>query len=134
MYKMEINVSGQRRVFLFRGPGCRKAMLEWWRDHLLRAEAGADVRNIRVWGTVGNKTDIVLEWPPARIAPEPPNGMDLSLMEGERELTTGLLSKDARFRLIVNGKIGVKEIEMLIKKLELDKEVLAEQDENGNPE
>ena len=63
MYKMEINVSGQQRVFLFRGPGCRKAMLEWWRNHLLRAEAGADVRNIRVWGTVGNKTDIVLEWP-----------------------------------------------------------------------
>ena len=65
MYKMQINVSGQQRVFLFRGPGCRKAMLEWWRHHLLRAEAGADVRNIRVWGTVGNKTDIVLEWPPA---------------------------------------------------------------------
>jgi hypothetical protein len=43
-------------------------MFEWWRDHLLRAEAGADVRTIRVWGTVGNKTDIVLEWPPARSA------------------------------------------------------------------
>ena len=62
MYKMEINVSGQQRVYLFRGPGCRKAMLEWWRDYLLRAEADADVRSIRVWGTVGNKTDIVLEW------------------------------------------------------------------------
>ena len=30
------------------------------------------------------------------------------LMEGERELTTGLLSKDASFRLIVSGDIGVK--------------------------
>jgi len=29
MYKMEINVSGQQRIFLFRGPGCRKEMLEW---------------------------------------------------------------------------------------------------------
>jgi hypothetical protein len=48
-------------------------------------------------------------------------------MEGERELTTGLLSKDASFRLIVSGQIGVKEIERLIKKLELDKEILAEQ-------
>jgi hypothetical protein len=48
-------------------------------------------------------------------------------MEGERELTTGLLSKDASFRLIVSGHIGVKEIERLIKKLELDKEILAEQ-------
>jgi hypothetical protein len=28
MYKMEINVSGRQRVFVFRGPGCRKAMLE----------------------------------------------------------------------------------------------------------
>jgi len=48
------------------------------------------------------------------------------LMEGERELTTGLLSKDASFRLIVSGSIGVKEIERLIKKLELDKEILAD--------
>jgi hypothetical protein len=68
MYKMEINVSGQQRVFPFHGPGCRKAMLERWRDHLLRAEAGADVRTIRVWGTVGNKTDIFLEWSPAEPA------------------------------------------------------------------
>jgi hypothetical protein len=68
MYKMEINVSAQQRIFLFRGPGCRKAMLEWWRDHLHRAEAGEDIRSIRVLGTVGNKTDIVLEWPQARAA------------------------------------------------------------------
>jgi hypothetical protein len=68
MYKMEINVSGQQRIFLFRGPGCRKAMLEWWRDRLRRAKAGEDIRSIRVLGTVGNKTDIVLEWPQARAA------------------------------------------------------------------
>jgi hypothetical protein len=47
-------------------------------------------------------------------------------MEGERELTTGLLSKEVSFRLIVSGAVGVKEIEMLIKKLELDKEILAD--------
>ena len=47
---------------------------------------------------------------------------------GERELTTGLLSKSAGFRLIVNGKIGAKEIARLIAKLELDKEILSEQD------
>jgi hypothetical protein len=70
MYKMEINVSGQQRIFLFRGPGCRKAMLEWWRDHLHRAEAGEDFCSIRVLGTVGNKTDIVLEWPQARARPQ----------------------------------------------------------------
>ena len=35
MYKMEINVSGQLRVFpVSRGPGCRKSMVDWWYDHL----------------------------------------------------------------------------------------------------
>ena len=42
-------------------------------------------------------------------------------MAGERELTTRLLAKEASFRLIVSGKIGVKEIERLIQKLEIDK-------------
>jgi hypothetical protein len=50
----------------------------------------------------------------------------VKLVEGERELTTGLLSKTASFRLIVSGDVGVKEIERLIAKLELDKEILAE--------
>jgi hypothetical protein len=49
-------------------------------------------------------------------------------MAGERELTTGMLSKDANFRLVVSGPIGVKEIERLIKKLEIDKDILAEQE------
>jgi hypothetical protein len=39
-----------------------------------------------------------------------------------------LLSKDANFRVIVSGDVGVKEIERLIKKLELDKEILADHD------
>ena len=47
-------------------------------------------------------------------------------MTGERELTTGLLSRDASFRLIVSGRIGAKEIDRLIKKLQLDREILAE--------
>jgi hypothetical protein len=50
----------------------------------------------------------------------------VDLMEGERELTTGLLSKDASFRLIVSGTIGEKEIDRLIAKLTIDKEILAE--------
>ena len=48
------------------------------------------------------------------------------LMDGERELTTGLLSKEANFRLIVSGPVGVKEIDRLIQKLQLDKEILAD--------
>lgn len=54
-------------------------------------------------------------------------------MEGERELTTGLLSKDASFRLIVNGPVGVREIDMLIKKLQLDKAILADDSEEDDP-
>lgn len=53
------------------------------------------------------------------------------MMESERELTTGLLSKDASFRLVVTGPVGVKEIERLIKKLEIDKEILADQDDEN---
>ena len=42
-------------------------------------------------------------------------------------------SKDASFWLIVSGNIGVKEIERLIEKLELDQEILADQnDEAGD--
>lgn len=64
--------------------------------------------------------------------PQPLKGhqKEIKIMPGERELTTGLLAKDASFRLIVTGKIGVKEIERLIKKLELDKEILAEADDD----
>jgi hypothetical protein len=61
--------------------------------------------------------------------PPPPRGAKVQVMAGERELTTGLLSGEASFRLIVSGQVGVKEIERLIKKLELDKEILAEQEE-----
>ncbi len=71
--------------------------------------------------------------PPPSSAPRstaPPAQDKVRLMEGERELTTGLLSKEASFRLIVNGRIGVKEIEMLIKKLQLDKEILANEEQS----
>jgi hypothetical protein len=41
-------------------------------------------------------------------------------MEGERELTTGLIPKSASSRLIVTGKIGPKEIDTLLRKLAID--------------
>ena len=62
--------------------------------------------------------------------PPLPNNKKEKLQMGERELTTGLLSKEAGFRLVVTGKIGAKEIDRLIAKLELDKEILAESDES----
>ena len=68
------------------------------------------------------------------LPPDPPlpaNQCKVQVMEGERELTTGLLSNDASFRLIVRGHVGVKEIERLIKKLEIDKEILADEGEEA---
>ncbi len=52
----------------------------------------------------------------------------LQLAEHERELQSGMLSKTAAYRVIVSGPIGVKEIERLIRKLEMDKEILADDD------
>ncbi len=52
-----------------------------------------------------------------------------TIADGERELTSGLLSRGASFRLIVSGRIGVKELDTLIRKLEIDKEILAEPDQ-----
>jgi hypothetical protein len=51
-------------------------------------------------------------------------------MEDEREVTTGLLSKNASFHLIVSGEVGVKEIERLIAKLQRNKEILADADKD----
>lgn len=51
------------------------------------------------------------------------------LMEGERILQDGILSREATYRIIVSGRIGAKEIERLIAKLELDKEILSEPEE-----
>lgn len=46
----------------------------------------------------------------------------------ERVLQSGMLSKSASFRVIVSGQVGVSEIERLVKKLEMDKEILADPD------
>ena len=48
----------------------------------------------------------------------------------ERMWATGPLSRNSGFRLIVTGKIGAKEIARLIVKLELDKAILAEPDDD----
>ena len=58
--------------------------------------------------------------------PPPPPAAAVPLAAGERVLTTGLLAKDASFKLIVSGRVGPKEIDILIRKLQLDKEILAD--------
>lgn len=57
-----------------------------------------------------------------------PHSKGFEMASGERELQSGMLSKGAGYRVIVSGQIGVKEIERLIKKLEMDKEILADDD------
>lgn len=49
----------------------------------------------------------------------------------ERVLTSGLLSKQATFRVVVSGPVGEAEIERLLKKLEMDKEIMADSEPSG---
>lgn len=51
---------------------------------------------------------------------------DDHLADGDRLLARGLLGKDSGFKLIVHGSIGPREIDRLISKLELDRDILAE--------
>ena len=39
-----------------------------------------------------------------------------------------MLSKSASYRVVVSGQVGVANIERLMKKLEMDKEILADPD------
>lgn len=61
----------------------------------------------------------------------PPLRVLTRVNDGERELISGLLSKDTNFRLIVSGPVGVREIERLMEKLEIDKKILAEATAEG---
>jgi hypothetical protein len=56
------------------------------------------------------------------------------MQQGERELVTGGLSGDARFRLIVAGRVGSKELDRLIKKLEMEKEIAEEAEHQAEVE
>jgi len=47
----------------------------------------------------------------------------------QRMLTQGMLSKDATFEIIVTGNVGAREIDMLIKKLQIDKSILADDED-----
>lgn len=55
-------------------------------------------------------------------------------MTDDRELMSGMLSKTTRFRLIVSGPVGAKEIERLIRKLEIDRDILAAPETPQDPE
>ena len=50
----------------------------------------------------------------------------LAVGTNERVLQSGMLSRHASYRVIVSGNIGTAEIEKLIAKIEMDKDILAE--------
>ena len=51
----------------------------------------------------------------------------------KRTVLIGHLSRDTRIELIVAGPFGVTEIEYLIRKLKIDKEILCENEERPKP-
>jgi hypothetical protein len=51
---------------------------------------------------------------------------ELAMGVHERVLQSGMLSKQASYRVIVSGPVGEAEIDRLLKKLEMDKEILAD--------
>lgn len=51
----------------------------------------------------------------------------VSRLDGERELMSGPLSPTVNFRLLIRGNAGPSEIDVLIKKLEIEKEILSEE-------
>lgn len=54
----------------------------------------------------------------------------LAMAVHERVLQSGMLSKHASYRVIVSGPVGIAEIERLIAKIEMDKDILSEPDDD----
>lgn len=54
--------------------------------------------------------------------------LELGMGVHERVLQSGMLSKTASYRVVVSGMVGVAEIDRLLRKIEMDKEILADPD------
>ena len=61
-------------------------------------------------------------------------GEGLAMGVHERVLQSGMLSKTASYRVIVSGPVGEAEIDRLLRKIEMDREILAEPDPEPHPE
>jgi hypothetical protein len=66
--------------------------------------------------------------PPRREPQRDESNEGLAMGVHERVLQSGILSKEASYRVIVSGPVGTAEIDRLLKKLEMDKEILADPD------
>jgi hypothetical protein len=97
-------------------------------DTMSGSDGDKDDNDAEVDTPQGSASEPEAKPPAPKDAPSPTDQRrEIKMMSGERELTAGLLSKNANFRLIVNGQVGVEEIERLIAKLEIDKEILADE-------
>lgn len=80
---------------------------------------------------VQKPSDGLKAFPPPRMIEAADDESDFNILTAsERILAKGLLSKEANFKLIVSGVIGPKEIDRLISKLQLDRDILAASDES----
>jgi hypothetical protein len=63
MYVMKIERDGEPdQAFEFRGPGCRRTMLDWFDMFRIGSEHRAAATAITVIGTVANKRETIIEW------------------------------------------------------------------------
>jgi len=63
LYKMTVTrLYEPKLLFEFRGPGCRRKMLDWFDMYKHNAQHNGTIAGITVIGTVGNKTDTLLSW------------------------------------------------------------------------
>jgi hypothetical protein len=68
-------------------------------------------------------------------APKPvTSGEGLATAIHERVLQSGMLSRQTSYRVIVSGPVGIAEIDRLIAKIEVDKDILAEPDPRTDDE
>ncbi|MER8899585.1 hypothetical protein [Mesorhizobium sp. M0676] len=89
----------------------------------------------RYWAKESYKVpyaDDWFSWPPV-LTGDPhakPKGVErVASPHGDQREWAGMLSKDASFHLVSTGAIGVKEFDRLIRRLEQEREVLAEETE-----
>lgn len=88
----------------------------------------AETENAAMHANVAENQSVSREGPPtSEVGREPPPSI-VSSEQGEREWLRGPLSKEVKYRLVVAGDMGPREIGKLIKILEAQKAVLEDDD------
>ncbi|WP_282129241.1 hypothetical protein [Roseobacter litoralis] len=74
----------------------------------------------------GEPDDVEIDRNETTALPKQPQATatELPLAQGEEEISSGRLSRSTKYRLLVSGEFGVRELDLLIQKLELDRSFL----------